>query len=139
MENRIQDGLFSIRRNLNMEDVHRGYHHGLREMRARALKYPVARRKHTCLKYYACCLCVPWRTSKLAKKPAGTQEERLKLTVTDVGNIYNVPTGGKHCCEVPLNFVFKSITIHSSTSVHIHKHPTQLTFSNSCRIIGPVP
>src|ERR1700727_2664688 len=100
MESCIQHVLFSIRQNLDVEDVRGGYHHGLREMRARAIKYPVARRKHTCLKCYAHCLCVPWQTPKLAKKPAGAKEGLFKRTVTDVGNIYNVRPGGEHCCEV---------------------------------------
>jgi hypothetical protein len=93
------------------------------------------------LKCYARRLCVLRRTSKLAKKPAGAKEGRLKRTVTDVGNIYNVRPGGEHCCEVSLNFVFKSTAIHSltSTSIHIRKPTTQLTFSNTRRIIRPVP
>jgi hypothetical protein len=109
-------GRCSIRRNLKVEAVRGGYHHGLRSEVSVSIKYPAARCEHTCLTCYACRMCVLRRTSKLAKKPAGTKEERLNRTVTNVGNIYNLRPRGEHCYEVSLNLVVKSTTIHSLTS-----------------------
>ena len=141
---RIQDGLFSIRRNLNVGGVRGGYHHGLRETRsAWASKQPAARCERTCLKWYARCLCVPQRTSKLAKKPAGTQEEHLKLTVTDVGNIYNMIPPWRWTLLPSLLELRLQIYSHPSINVnilYIYARPrTQLTFSNTRHVIRPVP
>ena len=97
-----------------------------------SIKTPAVRHERTCLKCYA---CPSAKASKLAKEPAGAQEEYFKRTVT------NIHPGGEHGCEVSLKFVFKSTAfIHErQPSIHICTSRTQLTLSNTRRIITPVP